>query len=88
MNTVGAIGAAAAGWATGTIIELSLAAHASRLQVAVEQLPAEEKHAAIMAGFDYNFMSYAAVYAIAALCWRFIDSEKPIVAVPQLATKS
>jgi hypothetical protein len=88
MNTVGAIGAAVVGWTTGTIIELSLSAQASRLQVAVEQLPAAEKHAAIMTGFDYNFMTYAAVYVIAALCWRFIDSEKPIVAVPRLATES
>jgi MFS family permease len=88
MNTVGAIGAAVVGWTTGTIIELSLAAQATRLQVTVEQMSAEEKHAAIMAGFNYNFMSYAAVYVIAALCWRFIDSERPIVAVPQLVTES
>lgn len=88
MNTAGAIGAAVAGWATGTIIELSLATHAAALQVTVERLPASEKHAAIMAGFDYNFMSYAGVYFIAALCWRFINSEKPIVFVPQFATKS
>lgn len=87
MNTVGALGAAAAGWATGTVIERSLSTQASTLQVAVEQLPASEKHAAIMAGFDYNFMSFAAAYAVAALCWRFIDSEKPIVAVPQFAIK-
>jgi MFS family permease len=82
MNTVGAIGAAVAGWATGTMIELSLAAHASNLQEAVERLPPPEKHAAIMAGYDYNFMTYAAAYFVAALCWRFIDSEKPIVAPP------
>lgn len=88
MNTVGAIGAAVVGWVTGTIIDFSLAAQASRLQVAVEQLPAEEKRAAIMTGFDYNFMSYAAVYFIAALCWRFIDFERPIVAISQLATES
>ena len=88
MNTVGAVGAAVAGWATGTIIEQSLAARASTLQVAVDQLPPSDKHTAIMAGFDYNFMSYAAVYCVAALCWRFIDSEKPIVAPPQSATKS
>jgi len=88
MNTIGSLGAAAAGWATGTIIDRSLSAHASTLQVAVEQLPASEKHAAIMTGFDYNFMSFAAVYAVAALCWRFIDSEIPIVAVPQFAKKS
>jgi len=88
MNTVGAIGAAVVAWATGRIIELSLAVHASTLQVAVEELPAREKHTAIMAGFDYNFMSFAGVYLVAAVCWRFIDSEKPIVPIPQLAKTS
>jgi MFS family permease len=78
MNTVGAIGAAVAGWTIGTIIELSLAARATALEVAIEKLPTSDKHSAVMAGFDYNFMSFAAAYALAALCWRFIDPEKPI----------
>jgi MFS transporter, ACS family, glucarate transporter len=79
MNTVGAIGAAIAAWATGTIIELSLAAHAFALHVDVEQLSQSEKHAATMAGFQNNFMTFAAVYFVAAVCWRFIDADKPIV---------
>jgi hypothetical protein len=41
----------------------------------------------MMAGYDYNFMSYAAAYAISALCWRFIDPEKPIFPMPQLASE-
>lgn len=80
MNTVGTLGAAVVGWTTGTIIEMSLASKAAGLDLAVAELPKAEKHAAIMAGFDYNFMTFAAVYAIAALCWRFIDADKPIIA--------
>jgi hypothetical protein len=88
MNTVGAIGAAVVAWTTGKIIELSMTAHASKLQVSVELLPEGEKHAAMMAGFDYNFISFAGVYVIAAVCWRFIDSEKPIVAVSPSASET
>jgi hypothetical protein len=85
MNTVGAIGAAVVAWTTGTIIQLSLAARASGLDVAVQNLPEGEKHSAIMAGYDYNFIGYAAAYAISALCWRFIDPDKPIIPLSQLA---
>jgi ACS family glucarate transporter-like MFS transporter len=87
MNTAGAVGAAVVAWATGTIIQLSLASRAGTLDVAVQDLSAGEKHAAMMTGYDYNFMTYAAAYVISALCWRFIDPEKPIVFGPQLATK-
>jgi hypothetical protein len=85
MNTVGAIGAAVVAWSTGTIIQLSLASRAAALDVAVENLSAGDKHVAMMAGYDYNFMSYAAAYAVSALCWRFIDPDKPIVPASQLS---
>lgn len=88
MNTVGALGAAAAGWAIGAVVEQSLAARAAALHVAVDQLLPTDQHAAAMAGYDLNFISFAAAYIIAALCWRFIDAEKPIVAVPLEATRS
>jgi MFS family permease len=87
MNTIGAVGAAVVSWTTGTIIQLSLAARASALETAVDQLSASDQHFAMMAGYDYNFMSYAAAYAISALCWRFIDPEKPIFPMPQLASE-
>ena len=83
MNTVGTLGAVAAGWLRHDC-RTSLAAN-RHPAIAVEQLSGD-KHAAFMAGFNYNFMRFAAAYFIAALCWRFIDSTKPIVAVPQPAT--
>jgi MFS family permease len=86
MNTVGAVGAAVVAWSTGTIIELTIAARATGLGMAVEQLPSTDKHDAMMTGYDLNFVSYAGAYVIAALCWRFIDPEKPIVPVSPLAS--
>ena len=47
MNTIGSVGAARRVGSTGTIIQASLTRTASALQVAVEDLPATEKHAAI-----------------------------------------
>jgi MFS family permease len=80
MNTVGTLGAALAGWLTGTIIERSLVAQSLTLHIAVEDLSLIDKRTAITSGFNYSFMTYAAAYVISAICWRFIDSTKPIVA--------
>lgn len=86
MNTVGALGAATAGWVTGAIIEHSLAAHAAALRVAVEELSSGDKHTAVLAGYIDNFMLYAAAYVVAACCWRFIDAEQPIIPVATAST--
>jgi MFS transporter, ACS family, glucarate transporter len=83
MNTVGTLGAATAGWLTGTIVERYLLAQADNLGVAVENLAQSDKDAAVTAGFNASFITYAAAYAISALCWRFIDTTKPIVAPAQ-----
>jgi MFS transporter, ACS family, glucarate transporter len=84
MNTIGTLGGAAAGWLSGTIVELTFNAQATTLHVAVEALSPSDKHAALSAGFNYCFMTYAFAYFISAVCWRFIDSTKPIVETPQL----
>ncbi len=88
MNTAGAVGAAVVAWSTGTIIQLSLASRATALGVAVQDLSAGEKHTAMMSGYDYNFITYAVAYVISALCWRFINPEKPIIFGPPQATRS
>lgn len=80
MNTIGTLGAVAASWITGTIVEHALAAEAATAGVAVKQLSESDKHSALVAGYDYSIMTYAAAYFLSALCWRFIDSTKPIVA--------
>jgi MFS family permease len=80
MNTIGTLGAVAAGWLTGTIVERSVAAEANSLGLAIKELTLDDKHAATMAGYKYSFITFAAAYFISALCWRFIDSTKPIIA--------
>jgi MFS family permease len=72
MNTIGTLGAAFANWLTGTIVERSLASRAAVLDVAVGQLPAVEKQAASMAGYETVFLTYAAAYVVAAVCWVMV----------------
>jgi ACS family glucarate transporter-like MFS transporter len=64
---------------TGTIIQYSLAARASAMQLSAAELPSVERQAAELTGFQYSFASYFAVYFVAMLCWRFIDPDTPIV---------
>jgi hypothetical protein len=61
MNTVGTIGAALAGWLTGTIVERAQAADRGTI-----------------AGYNDVFLSYAAVYLVAAVCWQLIDASRPL----------
>lgn len=84
MNTIGTLGAALAGWLTGTLVEHALAGQSATLNIAVEDLSTDDRRAALISGFNFSFMTYVAAYLISALCWRFIDSTKPIVAASQL----
>ena len=70
MNMVGTFGAATAGWVTGTIIERALAA-----RPVVDEV---SKRAAILDGFHDCFVSFAAVYVVAAACWLVIDPDREL----------
>jgi len=72
MNTVGTLGAAVAGWLTGTIVERSVASAGAAASEA-------QRQAALLDGYDRCFFSFAAVYLISAGCWLLINSSKPIV---------
>ena len=79
MNTVGTIGAASAGWITGTIVQGAQHARAAEHGLnAVADLPAAERLTASLVGYERVFLSYAAVYAVAALCWLRIDPHRAI----------
>lgn len=83
MNTVGNLGGAAAGWATGTILEHYQATYAAAHGVAFDQLDAAHKAAAMLPGYQVNFAIFAAVYVIAVFLWLGIDATKPAVPDPQ-----
>lgn len=78
MNTVGTGGAAVAGWLTGTLLERAVDHAAWQLQTSAATLPEAVRTAAVLEGYNHNFLSYAVVYAVAAICWLVIDASKPI----------
>lgn len=79
MNTIGNLGGAAAGWVTGKILSLSLSDYAAAHDMAVDKLDPAQKVVGILPGYHVNFISFAAVYVVAALLWLRIDATKPVV---------
>jgi MFS family permease len=79
MNTVGNLGGAAAGWLTGQILKSSLAAYVAAHQLDPDNLSAADKLAGHVHGYQINFVTYAAVYAVAVLLWLRIDPTQSVV---------
>ena len=73
MNTIGTFGSATAGWTTGWIVEQSLYSRANELNTTIGQLPAPDKLAASMAGYQTVFQGYVFVFILAAACWLIIN---------------
>jgi MFS family permease len=78
MNTVGALGAAAAGWFTGAIVLQAVSRRAAGLGLDLVELSPAQRAEATLAGYQSVFWSYAAVYAVAASCWLVIRPTQPI----------
>lgn len=83
MNMIGALGGALANWATGFVVQRSLAAHAAGLGLEPGGLAATQKAAGELAGYHLNFLIFAAVFVVGAICWLWIDAAKPVVPEPQ-----
>jgi MFS family permease len=78
MNTGAGLAGALAGWVTGSILERSVAGRAHELGVEVAQLTSAQTTAALLHGYHLNFYSFAALYAVAFLCWFKIDPTRVI----------
>lgn len=78
MNTIGTLGAALAGWLTGTLVQRSLTQQAAVQHVELSELPFQLQHTALIDGYRFVFLTYMTVYFVAAGCWLLIDSRKPI----------
>lgn len=83
MNTIGTLGAAAAGWITGWQIEWAVLSRAGDLGVPTVALSSADRLTALLAGYDAVFVSYAAVYLVAAACWLWLQPTKPIESRPE-----
>lgn len=76
MNMCAGLAGSLAGWLTGSILEHSVAQHAAHLGVA--QLTPTEQTAALLHGYHLNFYTFAALYAVAFVCWFRIDPTESI----------
>lgn len=78
MNMIGTFGAAIATWSTGTIVERAILRVSEAAGVAPESLADPERYAASMGGYQLVFVTYAAAYVVAALCWLVIDPARKL----------
>jgi len=72
MNTVGTLGAALAVWLTGTLVQQTVSQRAIQENVTVAEMPEMLRQAAALEGFQFVFLTYIAIYVLAALCWMFL----------------
>jgi MFS family permease len=79
MNTIGNLGGAAGTWVTGTVLGMALASYAAANGISPAALTGEQRSAGEYVGYQINFVSFAVVYAIAALLWLRIDATKPVL---------
>jgi hypothetical protein len=52
------------------------------------RLPAAEKAAALLPGYEWNFYSFAAMYAVAVVLWLRIDATRPVFAEDAAQTQA
>lgn len=75
MNMAGSLGAASAGWFSGSILEYYLRVQADLAGVELQQLTPSLKSAALAQGYTANLLIYAAIYLVAALLWLGVDPD-------------
>ena len=78
MNTIGNLGGATAGFATGYILKHYLASYALANNTTVQALTDAQKAEGMLPAYQICFITFGVVYVVATLCWLFIDSTKPI----------
>jgi MFS transporter, ACS family, glucarate transporter len=78
LNTAASTGAAVAGWMSGVVLQYYLDRRAAALGVSAGDLPAPEKTAALVLGYETNLLIFAAVTAGAAIVWLGADADRPL----------
>ena len=81
MNTIGNLGGAVSSWVIGDLILRSREGYLTAHGIAADgfaKLPLAEKAAAHLSGYEWNFITFAVMYAGAVLLWLCIDATKPV----------
>ncbi|MFO0809623.1 MAG: MFS transporter [Gemmataceae bacterium] len=89
MNMIGNLGGAASSYVIGWLLGLSKARYLAANGIADESfkaLPAAQKAAALLPGYDWNFWTFAGMYVLALVFWLVVDATKPVVPEDDMAT--
>ncbi len=81
MNTVGNLGGAASSYLIGELLLRSRAGYLTAHNIAADgfgTLAGAERAAALLPGYNWNFVSFAAMYVGAVALWLCIDATKPV----------
>jgi MFS transporter, ACS family, glucarate transporter len=81
MNTIGNLGGAASSWVIGELLLRSRAGYLAGRgleSTAFAGLGGTDQAAALLPGYEWNFYSFAAMYAVAVALWLCIDATKPV----------
>lgn len=78
MNTVGTLGSAVASWLTGAIVSWHVDGVAEQQGTTAELMAKEAWRSATLDGYDFVFLTYSAVYVVAAVCWCLIDASQSL----------
>jgi MFS family permease len=82
MNTIGNLGGFASAAIVGWLLRASRQSYLARANLAPDgfaQLSQEAKRAALLPGYEWNFASFAALYAVAVGLWLLIDATRPVL---------
>jgi MFS family permease len=81
MNTIGNLGGAVSSYVIGDLLLRSRSGYLTAHGVAADgfgQLPIADQAAALLPGYNWNFLTFAAMYAGAVVLWLCIDATKPV----------
>jgi nitrate/nitrite transporter NarK len=79
MNTIGNLGGAVGSWVVAELLRRSRELYAPA-GIKFADLAADQKAAALLPGYEWNFYSFAAMYVAAIALWLCIDATKPVFA--------
>jgi MFS family permease len=82
MNTIGNLGGAVSSYVIGYLIDLSIRNFLGAQGLATDAfkgLSPADKVVAQLPGYNWNFFTFAGMYAAAVVLWLFIDATKPVL---------
>jgi MFS family permease len=82
MNTIGNLGGFVSALLIGRLLQLSVDQYLARAGLPLDSfksLSPEAQQAALLPGYEWNFISFALVYAAAVFLWLRIDATKPVL---------